>query len=113
MRGRVIDRRGGWCAIVAIACVLIASSVAAQTVAGTIRDETGGVLPGVTVELRPAAGAPRVAVTDAQGAFRFDRIAPGRYQASFTLINFASRAASRSRSRPPGSCASMRSCICR
>ena len=47
--------------------------------------------PGATVELRRADGAPPlVAVADAQGAFRFDRVAAGRYQATFTLINFAS-----------------------
>ena len=39
-----------------------------------VRDETGGVLPGVSVELRPAAGSPLVAVTDGQGAFRFERV---------------------------------------
>jgi len=57
-------------------------------VTGVVKDETGGALAGVTVELR-GPGAPIVAVTDAQGAFRFDRVAPVHYQASFTLINFA------------------------
>ena len=70
----------------------IASSVFAQAaaVAGVVHDETGGVLPGVSVELRPTTGAPLLAVTDTQGAFRLDRVAAGHYQAAFTLINFAS-----------------------
>ena len=42
------------------------------------------------MELRTATGAPRVTASDAQGAFRFERLAAGRYQAWFTLINFAS-----------------------
>jgi len=52
-------------------------------------DETGGALPGVTVELRGASGAPAVAATDAQGAFRFVGVSAGHYHAAFTLINFA------------------------
>src|SRR5439155_14426461 len=56
----------------------------------TDRDETGGVLPGASVQLHPAAGSPLVTVTDAQGTFRFDRVAAGHYQSTVTLINFAS-----------------------
>jgi hypothetical protein len=76
--------------LVVLSC-LIGTTVSAQTasVAGVVKDETGGALPGVTVELRGAGGVAVVAVTDAQGAFRFDRVAAGHYQAAFTLINFA------------------------
>ena len=59
------------------------------SVEGRIQDETGSALPGVTVELRSTAGAPLVTVTDGQGAFRLDRVAPGHYSAAFSLINFA------------------------
>ena len=59
---------------------------------GTVRDETGSVLPGVSVELRRAAAgsAPIVSVTDARGEYRFENIGPGRYNLAFTLLNFAS-----------------------
>jgi len=58
---------------------------------GTVRDETGSVLPGVAVELRPTAAgfSPIVSITDARGEYRFNDIAPGRYELAFTLINFA------------------------
>ena len=75
-----------WCAWLATATIHAQSA----SVEGTIHDETGRALPGVTVELRPAVGAPLLAVTDVRGAFRFDRLAEGHYQAAFTLINFAS-----------------------
>ena len=80
------------CAAFLITVCSLASAASAQAaaVAGAVRDETGGALPGVTVELKSAAGAPLLAVTDAQGAFHLDRVAAGRYQAAFTLINFAS-----------------------
>jgi hypothetical protein len=76
---------------VASSLCLPLSAVSAQTasVAGTVRDETGGVLPGVSVELRGNLGQPATAVTTAQGDYRFEPVAPGAYQISFVLINFA------------------------
>jgi hypothetical protein len=50
--------------------------------------ETGGVLPGVTVELR-GSGEPLETVTDAEGRYSFDRVLPGAYQLTMRLINFA------------------------
>jgi len=47
------------------------------TVNGVVRDQTGGALPGVTVELTAGRGAPFVASTDASGRYRFDRVPPG------------------------------------
>jgi outer membrane receptor protein involved in Fe transport len=73
----------------ALLVVAIAAPVLAQTVVtGSVRDETGGALPGVTVEVRDA-GPGRATVTDAAGAYRFDAIAPGKHEIVFTLVNFA------------------------
>jgi len=69
---------------------LAGSPAGAQTLAGTVRDETGGALPGVSVELRTPAGPAQDTATDGRGEYRFDRVAPGLYQVAFTLINFAS-----------------------
>jgi hypothetical protein len=76
---------GAW-----LCACLAAATASAQSalLQGTVRDETGAVLPGVSVELRGPSGSPLLTVSDAQGAFRFDRIAGGRHQAIFTLINF-------------------------
>ena len=70
---------------------LAGTTVAAQTasVSGVVRDETGGALPGVTVELSGVSGASAVAATDTQGVFRFVGVSAGHYHAAFTLINFA------------------------
>ena len=57
---------------------------------GRVIDETGGALPGVTVELRGATGQPVVQTTDAVGHYQFDGVAPGTYQLNYTLINFGS-----------------------
>jgi hypothetical protein len=89
--GRVVNHSWGQrCGLAVLACCLMASSAWAQTVTGVARDDAGGPLPGVSVELRPVSGSPLVTVTDARGTFAFDQVAPGHYQALFTLINFAS-----------------------
>jgi len=72
----------------------IASGARAQTaggpgaVVGRVADETGGGLPGVTVELQ--SQPPSTTVTSASGDYRFDGLSAGRYQLTFTLINFGS-----------------------
>ncbi|MFB3852318.1 MAG: carboxypeptidase regulatory-like domain-containing protein [Vicinamibacterales bacterium] len=72
---------------------VVSSSAAAQeqraSVEGTIRDASGGVLPGVTVEARsPALVGAAVAITDANGAYRFPALAPGRYELTASLTGF-------------------------
>ena len=61
------------------------------SIAGTVEDDTGGVLPGVTVSVT-VAGVPAVpdAVTDGSGAFRFDKVPAGAAELTFRLINFSS-----------------------
>jgi len=82
---------------VAIVLLWLAGVVFAQTtgrVAGRVSDETGAALPGVTVELRadgdPAAASAATIVTSASGDYAFEAVAPGRYQVTCSLINFAS-----------------------
>ena len=58
------------------------------TIAGTVTDATGGILPGVTVEARDGAGTAQVTVTDGTGQFTFSGLAPGTYDVTFTLPGF-------------------------
>ena len=57
---------------------------------GKIVDESGSVLPGVTVTLRGAgvAGAPTV-VTSESGMYRFPVLPPGTYSVDYTLTGFS------------------------
>ena len=57
---------------------------------GHVTDETGGGLPGVTVELRGQAGTPAETITDAGGDYAFAGIPHCPCQLTFSLINFAS-----------------------
>ena len=66
----------------------VASAQDAGTISGTVRDATGLVLPGVTVEARDAAGTGQVTFTDGVGEFTFSGLAPGTYEVTFTLPGF-------------------------
>lgn len=57
-------------------------------VTGVVRDQTGGVLPGATVELSAGRDNTRGTQTDAQGRYRITNVAPGAYVLAFKLINF-------------------------
>jgi hypothetical protein len=58
---------------------------------GRVADERGGVLPGVTVTLRPAGGLPPIVqVTDAQGVFSFLDVPPGACALKAELEGYSS-----------------------
>jgi hypothetical protein len=68
-----------------------AQGVATGTIAGVVKDASGGVLPGVTVE----ASSPvlieksRTAVSDDQGNYKIVDLRPGAYTVTFTLPGFS------------------------
>ena len=70
--------------------VALPSVVLAQSVAGTVRDSSGAVLPGVTVEAASPALIERTrsVVTDANGQYQIIDLRPGTYVVTFTLPGF-------------------------
>jgi hypothetical protein len=72
--------------------VLLASPVAAQDVRGSIegivRDSSGAVLPGATVEAKAQNGATLTTASDTTGTYRFPAVAPGDYVVTATLQGF-------------------------
>ena len=79
--------------VLALAVLLPAPSFAqspgSATIAGVVRDASGGPTPGVTVRVvRDAGGPAQEAVSDAQGAFRVDALAPGSYRVEAALDGF-------------------------
>jgi len=74
--------------IVATTVPSFAQSAGGAQIKGRITDETGAALPGVTVELL-GGREPAEVVTDTTGDYSFDGVAPGTYQLSMRLINFA------------------------
>lgn len=78
-----------------LALLLLPSAPAlAQTgsgIAGVVRDSSGAVLPGVTVEATSPALIEKVrtAVTDGAGLYRILDLRPGEYTVTFTLPGFS------------------------
>ncbi len=70
-------------ALVVCAAVLLPTVAYAQAqIVGAVRDESGGVLPGVTVEASSPAIIEKVrtAITDDQGRYRIEALRPGPLQ---------------------------------
>jgi hypothetical protein len=85
------------CSIAAIGVALLfpgvvrAQSAVGGGIAGVVRDSTGAVLPGVTVEAASPALIEKVrtAVTDDQGQYKIVDLRPGTYSVTFTLAGFS------------------------
>src|SRR5688572_2875138 len=73
-----------------------APAPATAGIVGTVVDRNGGAIPGVTVSLETTgAGLIQKAVTNRDGAYRLEKIAPGTYNVRFELSGFQPYARSR------------------
>src|SRR5438132_4112647 len=82
--------------ITPIACValVVAFSISASaqnraTLRGSISDEFGATIVGATVTLIDANGAQKTATTNADGAYSFTNLAPGKYKIRAIAAGFA------------------------
>ncbi|HEY3157757.1 MAG TPA: TonB-dependent receptor, partial [Vicinamibacterales bacterium] len=75
----------------ALLLLLPANAFAQATIAGVVKDNTGAVLPGVTVEAASPAliERARTATTDGTGRFRIENLQPGPYTVTFSLTGFS------------------------
>src|SRR5262245_12957973 len=87
----VARRHGGRTAVFFLGLILFSDGVGAQsgtaTIAGQLRDESGAVLPGVTVTARSPSLqlSGMTAVTDTQGEYRLTPLPIGTYTLEYTL----------------------------
>ena len=77
---------------VVAACLLLApaAALAQSSISGSVTDNTGGVLPGVTIEAASDAliEGSRVVFTDGTGQYTLIDLRPGTYTVTFTLPGF-------------------------
>ena len=77
--------------VLAVICVFaVAGTLQAQTIAGAVRDDSGAVMPGVTVEASSPALIEKVrsVTSDGSGQYRIVNLSPGSYTVSFSLAGF-------------------------
>src|SRR5881397_2268259 len=80
--------------LAALAALLLPAFAAAQaagSIAGVVKDASGAVMPGVTVEASSPALIERVrsVVTDSEGQYKIIDLRPGTYTVTFTLAGFS------------------------
>jgi hypothetical protein len=78
-------------ATIAVLLLFLVSVAAAQSdgrVAGRVLDQTGGVLPGVTIDL-VVNSAELTTTTDDEGRYRFESVPPGAGELTYRRLNFS------------------------
>jgi len=90
MAGRIV-RSAALASALLVSPVAAWSQTAAGSIAGVVRDTTGAVLPGVTVEASSPALIEKVrtAQTDAEGRYQVIELRPGIYTVTFSLEGFS------------------------
>ena len=79
-------------AVILLVLLLVPMSAAAQgTITGVVKDASGAVLPGVTVEAASPVLIEKVrsVVTDGTGQYRIVNLLPGTYSVTFSLPGFS------------------------
>ena len=75
--------------VVASLPAIAAAQNATGTITGLVRDSSGAAIPGATVRVvNEGTGATVQAVSNEQGSYRADPLAPGRYRLETTLDGF-------------------------
>src|SRR2546421_7650975 len=81
-----------WIASALLTLAFAAPAALAQARAslrGSVVDEAGAVILGATVTLKDASGAQKTATSNADGAYAFNGLAPGKYVIHVTAAGFA------------------------
>ena len=84
-------REARYLAVLIVVLLMPTRALAQASVTGVVRDSSGGVMPGVTVE----AASPvliekvRATITDSAGLYRIVDLRPGTYTLTFSLPGFA------------------------
>src|SRR6187200_869506 len=76
---------------VGLLLVLPTNARAQAAISGVVKDASGGVLPGVSVEAASAAliEKARTVTTDGEGVYKIIDLRPGEYSVTFTLTGFS------------------------
>ena len=90
----VVARFRRACLVVVLSLIpasALAQGASTATISGVVRDSSGAVLPGVTVEAASPALIEKVrsTVTDDRGEYRLAELRPGTYTVTFSIAGFS------------------------
>ena len=78
--------------VLVLAAVLLPLTALAQgtgTISGTVKDSSGGAIPGATIRvINEGTSGSSEAVSENEGAYRVDGLTPGRYRVEVVLDGF-------------------------
>ncbi|HLQ37780.1 MAG TPA: TonB-dependent receptor, partial [Planctomycetota bacterium] len=91
MESRFLVRLVRLCGALALIILLPVLARAQSSITGTVKDASGAVLPGVTVEAASPVLIEKVrsSITDGTGQYRIVDLRPGTYTITFTLTGFS------------------------
>ena len=76
-------------ALIGLCPGLVLAQTTTATISGTVQDETGGILPGVDVNVtNVGTGILRTVVSDDEGRYRVPELPPGDYEIQASLVGF-------------------------
>src|SRR3989304_2397948 len=75
--------------LVVVLCGSLWAQMTTGTISGTVKDSTGAVLPGTTVEIQNVdTGISRTVTTDSRGYYSAPNLSVGQYAVTVTLSGF-------------------------
>src|SRR5438874_10691196 len=88
---RLLQRSSGALLVLSVLLLLPSTAFAQAAITGVVKDASGGVLPGVTVEAASPVLIEKVrsVVSDATGQYRIVDLRPGTYAVTFSLPGFS------------------------
>src|SRR6188508_1926316 len=88
---RLLQRSSGALLILSVLLLLPSIAAAQAAITGVVKDTSGGILPGVTVEVASPVLIEKVrsVVSDDTGQYRIVALPPGSYSITFSLPGFS------------------------
>src|SRR5205823_1320830 len=88
---RLLQRSSGALLVLSVLLLLPSTAFAQAAITGVVKDASGGVLPGVTVEAASPVLIEKVrsVTSDATGQYRIVDLRPGTYSVTFSLPGFS------------------------
>ncbi len=75
--------------VIVLSSEFASAQITAGAISGTIKDESGAIVPGATIIIKhTATGTTRMAFTDGEGRYRAPGLAPGEYELRAELSGF-------------------------